>query len=305
MAKRMTQLDILAKNVMCAGARSVNAIGVGCVNLDEAKFEALYNEEVNFLTNQGGGWQANSPVGNSSKRSAIPTWTAIGLIKLTQMARPKVEGGDMSPHKRVKGITLNEDSSASKAKATKLPTIYGKDNQISLGTLRSHKFQIFTRPCSPYICNWIRKFYTAYIAVVPQWKRKTATFKLVDYVVIRSKKVKCNSDDINAVLECMRNIVDDYQGMIKTTSLEDIKIWLAPLLSDDTPRWIEVELPIEKNDLNVAVRYWFGFMSNTIIPSQNESIICHTKASCHGFIFGRKSLNLGMIIGQEMSIRAR
>uniref|UniRef100_M1DYP1 Integrase core domain containing protein n=1 Tax=Solanum tuberosum TaxID=4113 RepID=M1DYP1_SOLTU len=61
MAKIMTQLDILSKNVMGAGARSVNAVGVGCANPDESKFEALYNEEVNFLTNQGGGYRSNYP----------------------------------------------------------------------------------------------------------------------------------------------------------------------------------------------------------------------------------------------------
>uniref|UniRef100_M1DBJ4 Integrase core domain containing protein n=1 Tax=Solanum tuberosum TaxID=4113 RepID=M1DBJ4_SOLTU len=61
MAKMMTQLDILAKNVMGAGARSVNAVGVGCVNPDEAKFEALYNEKVKFVPNQRGGYRANYP----------------------------------------------------------------------------------------------------------------------------------------------------------------------------------------------------------------------------------------------------
>jgi len=55
----MTQLDILSKNVMGAGARGVNVMGVGCVNPDEAKFKALYNEEVNFLANQGGGYRSN------------------------------------------------------------------------------------------------------------------------------------------------------------------------------------------------------------------------------------------------------
>uniref|UniRef100_M1E120 Uncharacterized protein n=1 Tax=Solanum tuberosum TaxID=4113 RepID=M1E120_SOLTU len=59
MAKIMTQLDILSKNVMGAGARSVNIVGVGCANPDEVKFEALYNEEVNFLVNQGGGYRSN------------------------------------------------------------------------------------------------------------------------------------------------------------------------------------------------------------------------------------------------------
>ena len=61
MTKIMTQLDILTKNVMGAGARSVNVGGVRCVNPKEAKFEALYNEEVNFLANLGGGYRANYP----------------------------------------------------------------------------------------------------------------------------------------------------------------------------------------------------------------------------------------------------
>uniref|UniRef100_M1DYA7 Uncharacterized protein n=1 Tax=Solanum tuberosum TaxID=4113 RepID=M1DYA7_SOLTU len=61
MAKIFTQLDILSKNVRGAGARGVNVEGVGCANPVEAKFEALYNEEVNFLANQGGGYRSNYP----------------------------------------------------------------------------------------------------------------------------------------------------------------------------------------------------------------------------------------------------
>lgn len=49
--KIMTQLYILSKNVMGAGAQSINFVGVECSNIDEAKFEALCKEEVYFLPN--------------------------------------------------------------------------------------------------------------------------------------------------------------------------------------------------------------------------------------------------------------
>uniref|UniRef100_M1C7U5 Integrase core domain containing protein n=1 Tax=Solanum tuberosum TaxID=4113 RepID=M1C7U5_SOLTU len=61
MAKIMTQLYILSKNVMEASAWGVNIVGIGCANLKEAKFDILYNEEVKFLANQGGGYHSNYP----------------------------------------------------------------------------------------------------------------------------------------------------------------------------------------------------------------------------------------------------
>uniref|UniRef100_M1DUF9 Uncharacterized protein n=1 Tax=Solanum tuberosum TaxID=4113 RepID=M1DUF9_SOLTU len=101
MAKILTQLNILSKNVMGAGARSVNAVGVGCANPEEIKFEALYNEEVNFLANQGGAYRSNYPrQGDGSVESELKVQI--------EMARPKVVGIDMPPRQtRVKNFRQN------------------------------------------------------------------------------------------------------------------------------------------------------------------------------------------------------
>lgn len=62
----------------------------------------------------------------------------------------------------------------------------------------------------------------------------TTQFKLVDYVVVKGRKVKYDSDPINAVLEYSTIIGDDYQYNIKKTSLQYMKIFFAPIRLDGT-----------------------------------------------------------------------
>ncbi|WMV18544.1 hypothetical protein MTR67_011929 [Solanum verrucosum] len=55
----ITQMDLLTKHLMGSGSKAANVIRVNKGNPYEVQFKALYNEEVHFLANQGGGLRPN------------------------------------------------------------------------------------------------------------------------------------------------------------------------------------------------------------------------------------------------------
>ncbi|WMV41908.1 hypothetical protein MTR67_035293 [Solanum verrucosum] len=100
MAKIMTQMDLLTKNVMGGGYKDMNTVGANSgVSPDDAQFEDMYNVEVQFLSNQTGGSRPSYPRSGGNHGG--------NRDRDDDMARSKLLVRGLAPGNKAKGKGIN------------------------------------------------------------------------------------------------------------------------------------------------------------------------------------------------------
>uniref|UniRef100_M1DU68 Uncharacterized protein n=1 Tax=Solanum tuberosum TaxID=4113 RepID=M1DU68_SOLTU len=165
MAKMMTQLDILAKNVMGASTRSVNVVDVG----------GTRRAKIRDRAHQG---SSRTPESTPHAADTVPAPAQ------TVVPAPPVQGPPprLLNRQKAEGLRtiLEEKRLSTDGVVDRYPNVWD--------TFQFHRFEQFTKLCGPYIPTWVREFYTAYSDLVPKGKKKANTFRPVESMVVRGRQ---------------------------------------------------------------------------------------------------------------------
>uniref|UniRef100_M1D9F0 Uncharacterized protein n=1 Tax=Solanum tuberosum TaxID=4113 RepID=M1D9F0_SOLTU len=174
------------------------------------------------------------------------------------MTKPNKEGSNtpLRGKGNDKTVELSDASSDSASVYTNDPIPYDSESMDSdedelmearRNELRSKQLNDLSRIRNPQS--------TTLTPPVPEQAIVLAPLVQLTTLLSEERKVACDSEAINTALDMSNKINDHCQHLIRIEKLDAMKMWLAPLISDDNaPKWFAERVSREKKDLNVAAR---------------------------------------------------
>lgn len=139
-----------------------------------------------------------------------------------------------------------------------IESLRGKYSSVR-DTLHYHCIEQFTRTICLYIPTWVRSFTYLMESWCPRGRRQCLQNGEVGQSLSKGSWVQWQT--INNVHDRALGVALEYEVLLIIYSLDDLKGWLVPLISDTTSRWIEVGSLLRR-------RIQFVLISSTIITSE-------------------------------------
>uniref|UniRef100_M1DCX8 Putative plant transposon protein domain-containing protein n=1 Tax=Solanum tuberosum TaxID=4113 RepID=M1DCX8_SOLTU len=189
------------------------------------------------------------------------------------MARSKVAERSKPLQVKTKGITINEDAAAPRSKVTKLSTIGGKGKG------------------------------KAKASTSPEWENESATSDDDDLTI--AQRAERRTKKLNNPSR-----IWTPQPATPTSPVPEQAMVVAPLVQGPPPKSMNrlkaegQRKILEEKSLSID-GVIDSFISSTVMPPQNESVLRLAKAAYLGCIMEKTPINLGTIISSEILMRAR